>query len=594
MIEVYRDRLKLDVMVVNAFNQILTIQPTQLRGRRRARRAVRGDEALARPHRAAAQEGRRRRVDPTRRSRCTCASPTCSWRSSRTRPRRSRRSRRSSSSIPTTPDALAFLKQMYEKRRDWEKLIAVHQREIDKLADADIERKARRIEVAKLASEKLKKPAISIELWRQVLGRRCREPRGARRAREAVRAREGVGQARRRAASGRRRRRRRHQAVGDPGEARHPLHREGPERRQGDRGLAGAPGRRAGEPARAGRAQEALPQQKDWDELEEFYAGQGKWDEFIRVLERQAEAEDDAGARRPLEQDRRALPRSAEEGRPRAEGVREGALARRAEPRRGRGADPALREDQGRAGACAEVLLVQLEHTTDPARAPERMQRLVGAARARARATRPDALWITLQALRRETRSTSGRMETSRRLAERERRLGAAGGGLRGGAAEGDGSDEDGTLAAARHAGAAPTRRSWRTPRRPSPATRRSSRSRPRIPRPSRRSSGCTSPPGASPSCSPSTTRSWSSPRAKAEALEIRFKLAGLYEDEIKQPEKAIELYQAILKQDSEQLRGADGARSHLPAARALEGAGRRPSSRRSTLSHGQRPRSPS
>ena len=28
MIEVYRDRLKLDVMVVNAFNQILTIQPT--------------------------------------------------------------------------------------------------------------------------------------------------------------------------------------------------------------------------------------------------------------------------------------------------------------------------------------------------------------------------------------------------------------------------------------------------------------------------------------------------------------------------------------------------------------------------------------
>ena len=28
MVEVYRDRLKLDVMVVNAFNQILSIQPT--------------------------------------------------------------------------------------------------------------------------------------------------------------------------------------------------------------------------------------------------------------------------------------------------------------------------------------------------------------------------------------------------------------------------------------------------------------------------------------------------------------------------------------------------------------------------------------
>ena len=30
MVEVYRDRLKLDVMVVNAFNQILTIQPDNL------------------------------------------------------------------------------------------------------------------------------------------------------------------------------------------------------------------------------------------------------------------------------------------------------------------------------------------------------------------------------------------------------------------------------------------------------------------------------------------------------------------------------------------------------------------------------------
>jgi golgin subfamily B member 1 len=41
--------------------------------------------------------------------------------------------------------------------------------------------------------------------------------------------------------------------------------------------------------------------------------------------------------------------------------------------------------------------------------------------------------------------------------------------------------------------------------------------------------------------------------KAKAEELEIRFKLASLYEEEIKQPDKAIELYAAILKQDPEQ-----------------------------------------
>ena len=42
--------------------------------------------------------------------------------------------------------------------------------------------------------------------------------------------------------------------------------------------------------------------------------------------------------------------------------------------------------------------------------------------------------------------------------------------------------------------------------------------------------------------------------KSKTEELEIRFKLASLYEEEIKQPEKAIVLYQAILTQDAEQL----------------------------------------
>ena len=42
--------------------------------------------------------------------------------------------------------------------------------------------------------------------------------------------------------------------------------------------------------------------------------------------------------------------------------------------------------------------------------------------------------------------------------------------------------------------------------------------------------------------------------KTKAEELEIRFKLASLYEEEIKQPDKAIELYDAILKQDPSQL----------------------------------------
>ena len=148
---------------------------------------------------------------------------------------------------------------MYEKRRDWEKLIAVNQREIDKLDGSPTSARRRRIEVAKLASEKMKKPSVSIELWQKVLADDDDEPRGAGRAREAVRAREGLERAGRGAGAAGGRDRRRHPQVGDLREARHPLHREGAERDAGDGRLAGAAGAGAGEPARAGRAQEALP-----------------------------------------------------------------------------------------------------------------------------------------------------------------------------------------------------------------------------------------------------------------------------------------------------------------------------------------------
>src|SRR5262249_40394462 len=46
------------------------------------------------------------------------------------------------------------------------------------------------------------------------------------------------------------------------------------------------------------RAQDALKKlyltQKNWTDLEAFYAAQNKYDEYIRVLERQVETEDDA------------------------------------------------------------------------------------------------------------------------------------------------------------------------------------------------------------------------------------------------------------------------------------------------------------
>jgi hypothetical protein len=101
MVEVYADRLKLDVMVVNAFNQILTIQPDNLQ----AVDALAGQyEQMGRWPELIAILRKKAAVvaEPDERVALHCAWPACTWRSSPTRPRPSRRSRRRWSWIPAT------------------------------------------------------------------------------------------------------------------------------------------------------------------------------------------------------------------------------------------------------------------------------------------------------------------------------------------------------------------------------------------------------------------------------------------------------------------------------------------------------------
>ena len=68
---------------------------------------------------------------------------------------------------PYHAQAIAFLKEMYEKRRDWEKLIDVHKREIATF-DSAADKVAGLKEVASLATDKLRKPEIATELWLEV------------------------------------------------------------------------------------------------------------------------------------------------------------------------------------------------------------------------------------------------------------------------------------------------------------------------------------------------------------------------------------------------------------------------------------------
>ena len=69
---------------------------------------------------------------------------------------------------PGDAEALATLKDLYEKRRDWESYVSVSLKEIARIEDDD-ERHEATVALAKAASEKIRKPAVAIELWARVI-----------------------------------------------------------------------------------------------------------------------------------------------------------------------------------------------------------------------------------------------------------------------------------------------------------------------------------------------------------------------------------------------------------------------------------------
>ncbi len=199
---------------------------------------------------------------------------------------------------PSNEAALGALKGMYEKRRDWEKLIAVLKREAERLPEADAAgRLARAVEIAKLAGDKLRKPAVSMQLWGEVLELDAKAgPTAAgaealaeleklfEREKDWSKLAEVLEQ----------------QAARTDGAAQAAV--------LGKLGLLYT--EKVKEPAKAAaawkkllesdasnrRAQDALKklylESKSWDDLEAYYAQYGKFDELVRTLERQAESEE--------------------------------------------------------------------------------------------------------------------------------------------------------------------------------------------------------------------------------------------------------------------------------------------------------------
>jgi golgin subfamily B member 1 len=192
--------------------------------------------------------------------------------------------------------AVDFLRQMYEKRRDWEKLLGLQRREADRM-DAGPAKSARLLEIAKLATERVKKPDVCIELWREVI---ASEPENA----EALANLAGL-----------------YERAKDFTALASVLEKQADvtfdtaqrililgklamlygDRLNNDEGAVNAWRTLLTLEPNDRKAQEALKKKYlalgRWDDLEVFYSETGKWDEFIRLLETQEAREQDPAAK---------------------------------------------------------------------------------------------------------------------------------------------------------------------------------------------------------------------------------------------------------------------------------------------------------
>ncbi|MFO0693530.1 MAG: hypothetical protein U0230_08245 [Polyangiales bacterium] len=188
---------------------------------------------------------------------------------------------------PHDADAIAKLKEMYEKRRDWESLVRVMQREAELLPESA--RAQRYVEMADLATQRLRKPEVCIDLWAKVLET---EPThhdaltNLASLYERAREWEKLAQVLETLVS----------VTSNETELKNQLQKLGmiyADKTNDDHGAVRAFQRLLTLDPEDKRAQEQLKRRyvaiKAWDELEEFYAPSGKWDELIRLVEREAD-----------------------------------------------------------------------------------------------------------------------------------------------------------------------------------------------------------------------------------------------------------------------------------------------------------------
>ncbi len=183
-------------------------------------------------------------------------------------------------------NAITQLKEMYEKRRDWEKLVRVMEREVELMDESD--RAIRYVEMAQLATERLRKPEVCIDLWQKV---RQYDPDQS----DALAALSGLYERAREWKPLADVLERQAERASGADEQKAVLTKLGmiyADKLNDDHGAVSAFQRLLALDPEDKRAQEQLKRRyvaiKAWDDLEAFYAPSGKFDELIRTFEREA------------------------------------------------------------------------------------------------------------------------------------------------------------------------------------------------------------------------------------------------------------------------------------------------------------------
>lgn len=192
---------------------------------------------------------------------------------------------------PYHGEAIEYLKDMYEKRRDWEKLVVLMEKEVEQLP-SESERTAGLIRIAELTTERIRRPEVCIQRWEAVLESNP-ENTGAlgqlaalyERTKEWEKLATILSKQLESGLAGNERLQilqKLGQVYGDKAE-------------DGEKAVEVWKELLAINPSDR-RAEEQLKKRylalQDWAALEEFYSSSGKWDEFIRVLEREADRSD--------------------------------------------------------------------------------------------------------------------------------------------------------------------------------------------------------------------------------------------------------------------------------------------------------------